>query len=41
MPFCGLDFGTSNSTLACQIQDRMELVAVEENSRSSSQFDLL
>jgi hypothetical chaperone protein len=34
MPFCGLDFGTSNSTLACQIQDRMELVAVEENSRT-------
>ena len=33
-PFCGLDFGTSNSTVACQIQGRIELAPVEGESRT-------
>jgi hypothetical chaperone protein len=32
--FCGLDFGTSNSTVACQIQGRTELAPVEGESRT-------
>ncbi len=32
--FCGLDFGTSNSTVACQIQGRIELAPVEGESRT-------
>jgi len=32
--FCGLDFGTSNSTVACQIQGDMELAPVEGESRT-------
>src|ERR1019366_541536 len=32
--FCGLDFGTSNSTVACQIQGRIELASVEGESRT-------
>jgi hypothetical chaperone protein len=32
--FCGLDFGTSNSTVACQIQGHIELALVEGESRT-------
>ncbi|MGA9825505.1 MAG: Hsp70 family protein [Methylocystis sp.] len=32
--FCGLDFGTSNSTVACRIQGRIELAPVEGESRT-------
>jgi hypothetical chaperone protein len=33
-PFCGLDFGTSNSTVACAIHDRIELAPVEGDSKT-------
>lgn len=33
-PFCGLDFGTSNSTVACRIQGRIELAPVEGESKT-------
>ena len=32
--FCGLDFGTSNSTVACRINRRIELVAVEGENKT-------
>jgi hypothetical chaperone protein len=32
--FCGLDFGTSNSTVACRFKDQIELVPVEGESRT-------
>ncbi len=32
--FCGLDFGTSNSTVACAIHDRIELAPVEGDSKT-------
>jgi len=32
--FCGLDFGTSNSTVACAIDDRIELAPVEGDSKT-------
>jgi hypothetical chaperone protein len=33
-PFCGLDFGTSNSTVACEIQGHIELAPVEGASKT-------
>ncbi len=33
-PFCGLDFGTSNSTIACPLNGGIELVAVEDDNRT-------
>jgi hypothetical chaperone protein len=32
--FCGLDFGTSNSTVACRLGDQIQLVPVEGGSRT-------